>query len=411
MSTQTNWVGMPEFVAENQKAFFTLKVVLTKQPPPTGKPATFKSFATVQFTEDGFAKYVGEVARKINREIHWHGVVTLDTDEKGLAHLLFKGKGKIAHHAAWYPYRPDIKHSKYLYRQESGKVVNPRYPVFIISKGRWETPLTARALERMGVPYTIVVEPREQELYETVLADYKCCTIQVAPENFSERGQGSVPVRNYVWDVAIQTGKARHWLLDDNIPAFYRMNRNLKIRVRTGAIFRAAEDFAERYANVPIAGFQSHQFAITKWQWPPYVLNQRVYSCTLIQNNLDLPHGRWRGRYNEDTDLCIRALKAGHCTILFNAFQIHKVGTLTMKGGNTDELYKGNGRELMAEALELQHPDVVRVARRWGRWQHSVNYKPFKANQLKLRKGIVVPAGVQEYGMVSASKDSEQGAA
>ena len=387
---------MPEFVAENQKAFFTLKVMLTKQPPPKNKPASFKSFATVQFTKSGFTKYVAEVARKINREIHWHGVVTLDTDEKGLAQLLFNSKHKIAHHAVWYPYQADIQHRKYVYRGGP----NPEYPIYIISKGRWETPLTARALSKMGVPFTIVVEPKEAHEYRKQFAAERLqATVHIAPENFSERGCGSVPVRNYVWDLAVKTGKARHWLLDDNIPAFYRMNRNLKIQVRTGAIFRAAEDFVDRYDNVPIAGFQSHQFAITKWQWPPYVLNQRVYSCTLIQNNLDLPEGRFRGRYNEDTDWCIRVLKAGQCTVLFNAFQIHKVGTMTMKGGNTDELYAGNGRELMAESLELQHPDVVRVTRRWNRWQHSVNYKPFKNNPLKLREGAVVPEGVNNYGM------------
>ena len=31
--------------------------------------------------------------------------------------------------------------------------MNPDYPVYIISKGRWETRLTSKALEKMGVPY------------------------------------------------------------------------------------------------------------------------------------------------------------------------------------------------------------------------------------------------------------------
>lgn len=55
-------------------------------------------------------------------------------------------------------------------------------------------------------------------------------------------------------------------------------------------------------------------------------------------------------RPNEDTDLSFRALKDGYCTILFNAFLCDKAQTMTMKGGNTDELYKDDGRWLMAES-------------------------------------------------------------
>lgn len=54
---------------------------------------------------------------------------------------------------------------------------------------------------------------------------------------------------------------------------------------------------------------------------------------------------------------------------------------MTMKGGNA-EIYAGNGREEMARSLMEQHPDVVTITHKWGRWQHKVNYKPFKANAL-----------------------------
>ena len=50
---------------------------------------------------------------------------------------------------------------------------------------------------------------------------------------------------------------------------------------------------------------------------PPFKANTRIYSCILIDNALPF---RWRGRYNEDTDLSLRVLKAGLCTIQFNAF-------------------------------------------------------------------------------------------
>jgi len=106
-----------------------------------------------------------------------------------------------------------------------------------------------------------------------------------------------------------------------------------------------------------------------------------------------------RGRYNEDTDLSLRALKEGWCTILFMAFMAKKAVTMTMKGGNTDSLYQDDGRLKMAQSLQQQHPDVVKITRKWGRWQHQVDYRPFKANRLKRKPGVVIPEGVNNYGM------------
>ena len=51
---------------------------------------------------------------------------------------------------------------------------------------------------------------------------------------------------------------------------------------------------------------------------------------------------------------------------------------MTMKGGNTDELYKDDGRLKMAESLRDQHPDIVTITQKWGRPQHQVDYKVFK---------------------------------
>jgi hypothetical protein len=77
---------------------------------------------------------------------------------------------------------------------------------------------------------------------------------------------------------------------------------------------------------------------------------------------------------------------------------------MTMKGGNTDELYKQNanfdGRLEMARSLQRQHPDVVTITRKWGRWQHQVDYRPFKGNRLIRRPGVVVPEGANNYGLV-----------
>jgi hypothetical protein len=278
--------------------------------------------------------------------------------------------------------------------------MNPNYPVYIISKGRWESRKTVKALEKIGVPYRIVIEPQELEQYSAVIDPQK---ILVLP--FSNLGQGSIPARNWVWEHSISEGAERHWILDDNINNFFRLNNNLKVPVSDGTIFKAAEDFSDRYENVAISGLNYFMFASRKSKIAPFTMNTRIYSCILIKN--DIPY-RWRGRYNEDTDLSLRALKDGWCTILFNAFLAEKSVTMTMKGGNTEDLYLiENGRLKMAQSLQKQHPDVTKITWKWGRWQHSVDYRPFKRNKLIKKPGIIIPEGINNYGMVLVRKNEK----
>lgn len=191
--------------------------------------------------------------------------------------------------------------------------LGPRYPVYIVSKGRWESRRTAKALDKIGVAYRIVVEPQEFEAYAAVIEQTKILTLP-----FSNLGQGSIPARNWIWDHAVASGVERHWILDDNISGFMRFQNNLKCPVTDGAVFRAAESFVDRYSNVALSGFNYFMFVKRKTHnVPPITMNTRIYSCILIKN--DIPY-RWRGRYNEDTDLSLRVLTDGFCTILFNAF-------------------------------------------------------------------------------------------
>jgi len=253
----------------------------------------------------------------------------------------------------------------------------------------------------MGVPYHIVIEPQEYDNYATAIDPKQ---ILVLP--FSNLGQGSIPARNWVWEHSIQGGAKRHWILDDNLLWFARLHDNKKIRVSSGTCFYITEDFVERYENIAIAGLQYEMFLPALQKQKPYLLNTRIYSCLLIKN--DIPYC-WRGRYNEDTDLSLRVLKDGWCTFLMQLFMCKKMTTLKMKGGNTESLYKLDGidgRLLMAQSLQHQHPDVVKITRKWGRWQHQVDYRPFKKNRLIKKPGIVIPGGVNNYGMVLVQKSN-----
>jgi len=281
--------------------------------------------------------------------------------------------------------------------------VNPRYPVYIVSKGRWQSRLTMKALDRMRVNYSVIIEAQEFDNYGAFIPHDR---LLILPQKYLDQydtcddpslpyGKGSGAARNFAWDHSSSLGAKRHWLLDDNIEAFNRLNRNIKPECYTGAIFRAAEDFVDRYTNIAIAGFNYYSFCKTTDAVPAFNLNTRVYSCLLLQN--DIPY-RWRGRYNEDTDLSLRVLKDGWVTCLFNAFLAGKVTTLRMKGGNTDTIYT-DGTLRKSQMIADLHPDVAKVVWRFNRWHHHVDYRPFKGNKLERKADAPVVSGVNEYGM------------
>lgn len=250
---------------------------------------------------------------------------------------------------------------------------NPRYPVYIVSKGRADTRLTSKSLERMGVPYYIVVEPQDKGDYACWIDESK---ILVTP--FSNHGDGPGRARNWCWDHAKEVvGAKRHWVLDDNIDGFYRLHNNQKIEMADGGCFRVAEDFVDRFSNIPVAGFAYNFFVVPNSSYPPFILNTRIYSCLLIDNAC--PY-RWRARYNEDTDQSLRVLKDGQCTLQFYEFLQGKVATQAMQGGNTAEFYAVEGTWNKSVMLEQMHPDVAKVVYRYGRWHHEVNYRPFSKN-------------------------------
>lgn len=272
-----------------------------------------------------------------------------------------------------------------------GKIL-PRYPVYVISKGRSDRCLTARFLVKDKVPFYLVVEPQEADLYAK---EFDRKLLIVLP--FSNLGLGGIPARNFVWEHAKASGTERHWILDDNIYDIKRRWKGTRLVCSSGPALAAVEDFTDRYENIGISGLAYSMFCPDGLRIKPFFLNVHVYSCLLIRNSLTQ---RWRGRYNEDTDLCLQVLSSGLCTVLVNCFMITKIATMTMKGGNATELYKGDGRLKMARSLERMWPGVVEVKRRFKRPQHVIKFTWKKFNTPLIPKpGTVKASKANEYGL------------
>lgn len=276
----------------------------------------------------------------------------------------------------------------------------PSFPVYIPSKGRADIARTPATLDRLGVPYRIIVEDHQHDAYA---ANYGESKLLVLPQRFLDnydtfdrlgyaKSKGPGAARNFAWEHSIEEGWPWHWVMDDNLYYFGRLDHNRRLRVGDGAIFHAMETFALRYRNLAMCGPQYWMFAPNRAHSTPphpFIPNTRIFSCNLIRN--DVPQ-RWRGRYNEDTGLSLDLLKAGWCTVLFTAFLQYKPRTSTLKGGNTEDFYAKDGTQAKSELLVRMHPDCCRLTYKFQRAHHNCSFSKWRKRPLVLRPGVELPA-------------------
>jgi hypothetical protein len=247
------------------------------------------------------------------------------------------------------------------------------YPIYIISKGRYEVTLTADNFERSGINYLIAVEPQEYNLYVKKLGKHRVLKLP-----FANLGLGSYPARNFCWEHAKSKGYKYHWLFDDNIQYWAKWinGKRKKLENITPALL-----YVENHANrtgVDITGFEEPNFVV-KPPKTPFKYYCHVYSAMLIK--CSLPY-RWRLKYNEDIDLNLQVLHNKGTTSSCVYYMADKVSTANkMKGGNQTELYQGNKAEknlLKAKMLEAVWPQYAKTVIRFNRHHHLINWKVFK---------------------------------
>lgn len=264
----------------------------------------------------------------------------------------------------------------------------PKYPIYIISKGRYEKTLTADNLEKSGLNYLIAVEPQEYELYVKKLGAERVLKLP-----FSNLGLGSYPARNYCWEHSKINGHKYHWLFDDNIIEWKKWINGMRTHIDDLIpAFLYVENYADK-TNIDILGFEEPNFVV-RIPKRPFKENCHVYSAMLIKNSLPF---RWRLKYNEDIDLCLQVLHNGGTTASCVYYLADKVSTANkMKGGNQTELYKGNDPKknlLKAKILELvviisthnfkisfknKWPLYVKTVIRFKRHHYLIDWKQFK---------------------------------
>jgi predicted methyltransferase len=98
-----------------------------------------------------------------------------------------------------------------------------------------------------------------------------------------------------------------------------------------------------------------------------------------------------------------------------------------LKGGNTEVFYSAEGKDndvevsiddynplgTVRKSLNLleMYPEVTKIVERYGRVHHHVDFRKYKGNQLKLRKGVRMPKSPNNYGMRLVRTDEHEGRA
>ena len=336
---------------------------------------------------------------------------TFNKDDLELAKEMFNQSMTDKTKSVWFPKLIPGSHSKF--RVVGGNATH-KYPIYVVSKGRSDKCYTSRFLSQMEVDHYVVVEPDEVQAYKELVENEYAKILELDMRYKDEydtfddlgdtKGKGPGGARNFCWEHSIANGAEWHWVMDDNATeGFHYLTNNVKNKCRSGAWFRACEDFVDRYENIAQAGLNYTMFCVMGQKYPAFVTNTRIYSFLLIRN--DIPY-RWRGRYNEDTDLSLRILKDGWCTVQFNAFTAGKATTQKVKGGNMDMFYAQEGTLPKSKMLEDMHPDVAKVVWKFNRWHHQVDYSGF-TQELKLKEGIEKDYSTNNYGMVIINTDEE----
>lgn len=388
-----HWVGMPEFVQEKVKEYAKIECLFDDG------TRIFCRFDD----EQSFSKFV------MNSPISNDDYKTIHFGTRENLARCSEQKITDKTKSIWFPHKSHwggVKH-KYI----SSKPHKNRYPIFVVSKGRSNNCLTSKALNDMGLNHYIVVE--QSQLQDYMNTKVELAELLVLPQQYLDhydtcddlgdsKSKGPGAARNFCIDYSTKLGFDKHWVMDDNLDAFHYLNRNEKLEVECGSTIAAAEDFTDRFSNVPISGLNYYSFCKKTDKVPPFKTNTRIYSCLLIDNHSGY---RWRGRYNEDTDICLRVLKDGLCTIQFNTFLCGKVTTQRMKGGNTEEFYSGEGTLPKSQMLADLHPDVAKVVWKFNRWHHHVDYSGF-TQELVYNDNIDFDEydGINNYDLIKVEK-------
>ena len=227
--------------------------------------------------------------------------------------------------------------------------------IYIPSKGRASTCLTAQILKRDGIKFNLVIEPQDLKDY---LEHYSKDEIVVMKKD----NGGIAYARNFCKQTSISRGEKEHWQIDDNIKNFRIREGNKNVVADSKDVLYPAEEYFHKYKNVSMVCLRHMMYAWSQKTEVSY--NQCMYTAFMMKNNVPC---LFRDKTVEDADFTLQVLMTGECTVIFNKLLMEKVTTEVMKGGNTEIEYSGDRRLIRCLGLCKQWPGGFKVIYKNGK--------------------------------------------
>lgn len=228
------------------------------------------------------------------------------------------------------------------------KNVNPKYPIYIPSKGRADKQLTVKLLLANGITnFFVIVEAGHDAVEYTRTIGNK--HVLVLKE--SNYGTSSV-ARNYAIEHSKRVGFAKHWQLDDDISKIYGHKKGKVTNVNVGEILREVERLdKEHKSNITGVNTSASFLSQTKKEFNE---NGSLTSLYLITND----KFRFRGTMLVDMDYQLQLLRAGLQTLRCNNFAFVFKSPLKAKGGYYDIYSNDKKRTQALSEFFKNNPDV-----------------------------------------------------
>ncbi len=239
------------------------------------------------------------------------------------------------------------------------------YPVYVISRKRWNSATTMRLLDQARINYMLVVPKKELEQYHD---RFPSADIIALPD--SETGAGAA--RSYIQEICKEQGYPYVWILDDDIDAVEKIPSGSTVMKEVStlrSLFSTLESWIEDYSNVALLGVNLNG----EFNEKAFQVNGSVRGLMLV----NLQTGKeFNPKYKvyEDYEFAFQHITEDWVTIVHNSFS---VGFAQLPGGGASSLYLSN---VDAVALEKEYPAFVNLSYNQSIAQVEINWKAFTSS-------------------------------
>ncbi len=242
-----------------------------------------------------------------------------------------------------------------------------KYPINILSYGRYNENKTSKFLLKCKLLHYIFVENCEYDLYINEYynklneEEQKLVNIINTNNDFHLLNLGGSPVRNYILDWWLNRNFKnidRIWLLDDNINYYNRFNKGNKNKIYSDLIFSSIEKYIEPYDNVGVCSHNLNNHINAEESRPIIVKNGKHYSSMLLLTDKQF---RFKHKYNEDILISIDYIISGKLNFCFNHLLFDKETSGKERGGNTDTIYKNGSNEGYCDKYDYLYNELKKM--------------------------------------------------